>query len=147
MGELIDLNPPKPIADEDLPPGVARDAETIAAINAHLAATDPHLQYATQAGADARYGLVRKIIFTGTTATTQGANSSITHGLVYSKILAFSGLVDHGNGVVTPGHILTPGYEFVLSGNSTGIFVGNVAGNSGNILSKPFRLVIDYSIN
>jgi hypothetical protein len=55
MGELINLNPPTPIADSDIPGGIARDIEVTAAINAHLAATDPHTQYPTQAEADARY--------------------------------------------------------------------------------------------
>lgn len=55
MGKLTNLNPPAPIADADLPASIARDAEYIAADIAHLNATDPHLQYPTQARADARY--------------------------------------------------------------------------------------------
>ena len=59
MGKLTNLNPIAPIADSDIPSGIARDTELtaaiIAAINAHLAATDPHTQYATQAKGDARY--------------------------------------------------------------------------------------------
>jgi hypothetical protein len=58
MGRLTNLNPPAPIADADLPASIARDAEFIAADTAHVNATDPHLQYATQARGDARY--VRK---------------------------------------------------------------------------------------
>jgi|GEM_PF-2249356 len=52
---LRNLNPVTPIADADIPATIARDAETAAAINAHLNAADPHLQYATQARGDARY--------------------------------------------------------------------------------------------
>jgi len=55
MGKLTNLNPPAPIADTDLPASIARDTEYIAADTAHLNATDPHLQYATQARSDARY--------------------------------------------------------------------------------------------
>ena len=55
MGKLTNLNPPLPIADADLPASIARDAEYIAADAAHVNATDPHLQYPTQARADARY--------------------------------------------------------------------------------------------
>jgi hypothetical protein len=58
MGELINLNPSTPLADADIPGNIARDSETAAALTAHLAAPDPHLQYATQARGDARY--VRK---------------------------------------------------------------------------------------
>jgi len=55
MGKLTNLNPPRPIADADLPASITRDTEVTAAINAHLAALDPHTQYPTQARADARY--------------------------------------------------------------------------------------------
>lgn len=55
MGELINLNPPTPIVDSDIPGGIARDDEVAATLNAHLAAANPHPQYATQAAADARY--------------------------------------------------------------------------------------------
>jgi len=55
MGELINLNPAKPITAADLPPENAMDAEYIAADKAHTDATDAHLQYATQARGDARY--------------------------------------------------------------------------------------------
>ena len=58
MGRLTNLNPAAPIADADLPASIARDAEFIAADTAHVNATDPHLQYPTQARGDARY--VRK---------------------------------------------------------------------------------------
>lgn len=55
MGELINLNPPAPIADGDLPPSIARDSEVSQTMAAHLSAADPHLQYLTQARGDARY--------------------------------------------------------------------------------------------
>jgi hypothetical protein len=49
----------KPITDNQLPDVITRDPEATAianaAINAHLAAVDPHLQYPTQARGDARY--------------------------------------------------------------------------------------------
>jgi len=134
---LKNLNPSKPITAADLPPENAMDAEYIAADVAHSTATDPHPQY----------GGIKKIVFTGTTAATQGTNSGITHGLSLSKILALNGLVTHSAGVVCPAHILSAGYEFTLSANGTGIFVGNVGGNSANILSKPFTVVVDYLIN
>jgi len=55
MGKLTNLNPSTPIADADLPASIARDAEWIAGDQAHIAATDPHLQYTTQARGDERY--------------------------------------------------------------------------------------------
>ena len=52
---LKNLNPSKLITATDLPPENAMDAEYIAADAAHVNATDPHLQYPTQARGDARY--------------------------------------------------------------------------------------------
>lgn len=138
---LKDLNPSQPIADSDLPGSIARDTEVdnkvSAALAAHISATNPH---PPSRGID-------RIVFRGTTAPTQGANSGINHGLTLSKILALNGLVTHGGGVVSPAHTLSSGYEFTLSANETGIFVGNIAGNSANILSKHFVVVVDYLIN
>lgn len=45
----------KPIIDADIPSEIARDTETTAAINAHVAATDPHPIYLTQTKGDGRY--------------------------------------------------------------------------------------------
>lgn len=53
MGNLIDLN--SQIPDSRIPAGIARDTETTAAINAHIAAVDPHPIYLTQAEGDGRY--------------------------------------------------------------------------------------------
>ena len=55
MGKLTNLNPPAPIADADIPSAIARDAEVTAAINAHVGAADPHIQYLLQSEGDARY--------------------------------------------------------------------------------------------
>jgi hypothetical protein len=45
MGKLTNLNPPAPIADGDLPPSIARDAEFQAADEGHANAQHPHPQY------------------------------------------------------------------------------------------------------
>ena len=145
MGKLTNLNPSAPIADSDIPAAIARDSEVTAAINAHVGATDPHLQYATQARADERYGAIKKYYYSGTTASSQGASLLIPHGLVFSKILALNGLVEHSSGLsITSGHEMNAGYNFSLSLSSTSIFVGNVPSKSFNILSKPVKIVVDY---
>jgi hypothetical protein len=58
MGRLTNLNPSKPLTEADMPSGMATDIEATAAataaINAHVAAADPHTQYLTQARGDAR---------------------------------------------------------------------------------------------
>jgi hypothetical protein len=61
--------------------------------------------------------------------------------------MAVNALVEHAPGtLVAAGHVASAGYEFDLSVNGTGIYVGNVAAKSFNILSKPVRIVVDYSI-
>jgi hypothetical protein len=52
MGKLTNLNPPAPIADADLPASIARHTEIAAAMNAHLAAADPHPGYLTETEAN-----------------------------------------------------------------------------------------------
>jgi len=152
MGELINLNP-FTLTDSDIPAAIARDAEYIAADTAHINAPDPHPQYATQARADERYGLIKKFVFTGITPNAQGEVSGIGTNLNSFKIVGLSGVVQHStNGsLVGVGHTLTPGYEFALStsGGTTGavIYIGTVATKSANILSKPFRIVVDYSLS
>ena len=147
MGRLTNLNPPKALTEADIPATMATDAEVTNATNAHLAAVDPHLQYPTQARADERYGLVKKIIIRGTTPNSQGASILIPHGLSVERICAVGGTVEHTPGLlVPPCHTISPGYEYELSVNTTNIFVSNKSGNSSNILNKPIRIVVDYSI-
>jgi hypothetical protein len=147
MGKLTNLNPSKALTEADMPPGMATDSETTNAMNAHLAAVDPHLQYATQARADERYGLVKKIVIRGNTPTSQGASILIAHGLSTDRICAIAALVEHSPGLlVPPGHTISAGYQYELSVNTTNIFVSNKSGNSSNILNKPIRIVVDYSV-
>ena len=54
MGRLTNLNPSKALTEADMPSEVATETEVIEAINAHLAATDPHPVYLTQTEGDAR---------------------------------------------------------------------------------------------
>jgi hypothetical protein len=147
MGRLTNLNPPKALSEADIPAIIARDAEVMAAINAHLNESDPHLQYATQARADERYGAVKKVLFTGTTAATQGGSLVIQHNLVFAKIQTISGLLEHSGGLsVKEGHEMSTGYLFNLSLSTTSIFVGNVPSKSFNILSKPIKITVEVSI-
>jgi hypothetical protein len=148
MGKLTNLNPSKALTESEMPPGMATDIETTNAMNAHLAAVDSHLQYATQARADERYGLIKKIVIRGNnTPTSQGASILIAHGLSTDRICAVGASVEHSPGLlVPPGHTISAGYEYEISWNSTHIFVSNKQSNSSNILNKPIRLVIDYSV-
>lgn len=79
MGELIDLN--SQIPDSRIPAAIARDTETAAAINAHVAAADPHAQYLLQAEADARYRQTAVMIADAGISETIARDSEITAAL------------------------------------------------------------------
>lgn len=148
MGELISLK--VGISEADLPSILTRDPEYQAADAAHGSAIDPHPAYLTQAEGDVRYGtgLFSKVL-TGLTATTQGGSVSVVHGLNFAKIVSINCLIEIVAGI--PGlwapenYIFNGGAQANLWMNATSISVGNVNGNSGLILNKPFRLVIRHT--
>ena len=87
---------------------------------------------------------VKMLKLTGTTAATQGASVSIAHGLVSTKILSVVVLVEYAAGNFIPASYSNgAGYEFNFNYN-TNINVINLAGNSANILGKPFKVLITY---
>lgn len=97
----------------------------------------------TKLGSDAPAVKVKKI--TGTTASTEGGNTNIPHGLAFSKILSVSVLVESATNTYTPPsstHI--PGIEYNYDVYNNTIWIFNTPGNSGNILSKPFKVFITY---
>jgi len=97
----------------------------------------------TKLGSDAPSIKVKKL--TGTTASTEGGDTNIPHGLVFSKILSVSVLVESETNIYTPPsstHITGVQYNYDIYNNS--IWVFNTPGNSANILSKPFKVLITY---
>ncbi|NHM06729.1 hypothetical protein G4D82_05820 [Flavobacterium sp. CYK-4] len=88
---------------------------------------------------------VKMLKFTGTTAALQGNTSVILHGLTSSKILAVNILVEYTSGSsVPPSYTASAGYEYDYFVSATGITIWNKTGNSANILSKPFRILVTY---
>jgi hypothetical protein len=82
---------------------------------------------------------------TGTTSATQGTSISIAHGLTSSKIIAVAVLVEYAsNSFIHHSYQFNTGYEFNFFITATTISIANVAANSGNILSKPFKILITY---
>lgn len=88
---------------------------------------------------------VKMIKLTGTTAATQGLQTLILHGLTSSKILGVSIFVEQlaGSGI-PPNYTTNAGYEYEYFFNSTSVVVWPKAGNSGNILLKPIRVLVTY---
>lgn len=85
------------------------------------------------------------IKLTGTTQISQNAYKSITHGITLSKILNVEVVVSPSN---TEKYYkkwtATTNYEFDYYLDSTYVHIYNVAGNSANILNKPFTVYITY---
>ena len=97
----------------------------------------------TKLGTDAPSIKVKKL--TGTTAATDGGNVNIPHGLIFSKILSVSVLVESQTTTYTPpSYTTTSGYEYNYDVYNSTVWIFNIAGNSGNILSKPFKVLITY---
>jgi hypothetical protein len=97
----------------------------------------------TKLGSDAPAIKMKKI--TGTTASVQGGQTSLTHGLTASKIIAVNLMIEFNPGeYIGDAHTYIGGYQanFVLY--PTTILVSNSTSNSANILSKPFKLLITY---
>jgi hypothetical protein len=88
---------------------------------------------------------IKTLKLTGTTNASQGVQTPVLHGISSSKILSVSVLVEYAAGAIVPANYSgSVGYEFDYFINSTSITVWTKSGNSANILSKPFRILVTY---
>ena len=88
---------------------------------------------------------VKTKYLTGTTASTEGSTTNITHGLNVSKIISITALVEHVTGnYIYSNYTVVAGYQYdvVVSSN---IAIQLKSGNSSQILSKPVRVFIFYT--
>lgn len=82
---------------------------------------------------------------TGTTAVAQGSTVNIAHGLNSAKILSVDVLVEYGpNSFVHHSYTESAGYQFNFFFGSLSITIVNINGNSAQILSKPFKILVTY---
>lgn len=88
--------------------------------------------------------LKMKEITDQTSAATNGGVVTFAHGLTRSKILSMSILLNYGAGDVLPSYTASAGFEFNVAYDDVNIYVYNISGNSGNILSKPLKVLITY---
>ncbi|WP_028524818.1 hypothetical protein [Runella limosa] len=95
-------------------------------------------------GADAPFIKVKKL--TGTTGAAQGEIIPVPHGLTSTKILSITVLVQFElNGQYVPhSYTNTNGYQFDFYSDATNIQIRNHPTNSGQILSKPIKVMITY---
>ncbi len=96
-------------------------------------------------GSDAP-AIFSKIIFGTTASTVGGLVSVIPAGLNFANILSMNLIVDCGAaGYVPYNYSYTSGYQVNFFTSNTSIIIRNAAGNSANILNKPFKIYITYS--
>ena len=103
----------------------------------------------TKLGSDAPSIKVKK--FTGNTAATEGGSVEILHGLGNTKIVSMDLMVNYGGvSFVEEDYAGAVGYEcnIVAALNFPGlqeiIRITNKSGNSVNVLSKPYKLIVTY---
>ncbi len=141
MGELINLNSVREIADADIPAEIARDTEIEARI-AEFVANPIFTGLAVLNGNVA----VRIDCLKGTTASTQGGAVSIFHNFG-DKIIWFGcKIAPSVNAGISSDKPFTGGYDFECFHHTVGpaqrFVVRNSDTNSANILSKPFSIVV-----
>jgi hypothetical protein len=95
----------------------------------------------TKLGNNAPSIKVKKL--TGITTPTEGVSQNIAHGLNASKIISVTVIVQSGSTWYGP-NIQGQGYNFYWTYNGSNVTVYNVFGDSANILSKPFTVMVTY---
>jgi hypothetical protein len=128
MGRNLDFNPDKVLTLEDLPSGAATDAEFIAADAAHLAAIDPHLQYATQARGDERYFRGRTQAYTlDPPAVAAGSEYRIFLPFIGAKLGDFCSIVPISVNIITANIWYFRFTGVVISDDNIGCYLMNHA--------------------
>jgi phage tail protein X len=94
----------------------------------------------------------KKKMITATTAATQGAQVAIAHGVNSTKITSVTGVIFY-TATTFPLALDLPsvplggrqaGFSTLFNISSSNISVINETGNSGNLLSRPFYLIVEY---
>jgi hypothetical protein len=97
-------------------------------------------------GDNATTPAIKMITLTNTTDGAMGGSSNFSHGLTVAKIIDYVVLVDAGGGVyVKENHTTIAGRQFDTEINAVNVRVFNHPTNSGNILTRPLKVVITYS--
>jgi hypothetical protein len=97
----------------------------------------------TKLGTDAPKIRMKKL--TGTTASSEGAQVGVAHGLTSTKILSCVVMVEYTSGYfIHQGYTNSTEYQFNWVVTPTDVLVWNTSGNSGSILSDPFVVLLTY---
>jgi hypothetical protein len=128
MGRLTNLNPPAPIADADIPAGIARDSEVSEVIKAYRRST------------------ASEVMITGTVKSTAG-DTGVLHGIPAGIIVGIDCTVQTTqNWRVPPGFVGT-GYDYFAYSTPTHfiIYVPGSGANSGGVMGRPFNALLTYT--
>lgn len=105
-----------------------------------------HVKEYSRLGEDAPAIKVKK--FTGTTPPNQGFCTTVPLGSIsHDKVLDYNVLVNYGTGLtayVPEEYSLNPNYRFSTYMSSSGIYVCLQSGNSSNLVSKSFKVLVTY---
>jgi len=88
---------------------------------------------------------IKMVTFSTNTATVQGGQTSVSHGLMLSKIISMNALVQRGDGLsMSPEYNASADNQFSFFVNATGCYITLKTGNSASILNKPVIFFIIY---
>jgi len=87
---------------------------------------------------------IKKKLIEGTTGTAQGDSTSIAHQLIGTKIISVTGIIIYSTGQTVPINSRQTNYASICATTATHFNIITEINNSAAILSKPFRVVIEY---
>ena len=87
---------------------------------------------------------IKILKLSGTTNAAAGNGANIPHGLTMSKILSVVVMVEASASQWIPPTWGYAGYEYRLDLGTTTVNIWTTAGNSGNVLNRPIRVLITY---
>ena len=94
-------------------------------------------------GADGNNIVTLKKKYTGTTWSTTGDQIVFPHGLTASKIVSIDCLIDGFPSSYTK----YPGFQYnIWLHGTTDVAIGGIINNDANILSKTYKMVIEYEV-
>lgn len=91
--------------------------------------------------------IVKSAIISGVTNAAEGGQVTIAHGLTMANFISVTYLVDVGTAVFPPEFSFYPEYQYSAYTDANNVVISNHATNSGNVIGKPFRVVICYATN
>jgi len=87
---------------------------------------------------------IKKKLITGTTSSTQGGTTLLSHGVNSTKIISVIGVIYYSASGTVPINSRQATYASIVATDVTNFSIINESANSAAILSKPFYAVIEH---